>query len=84
MFYHAHVDYLLQIAACIHSSSGNLDRAAALKGLISRQTAWSWREPISGWIAAIDEAAGATTIEYPTSLDQLSEILALDKAVEID
>ena len=84
VFQSSHVDYLLQIAACIHSSSGDLDRAAALKGLISRQTVWSRRGPISGWIAAIDETAGAMTIEYPTRLDQLRGILALDKAVESD
>ena len=84
VFYSSHVDYLLQIAACIHSSSGDLDRAAALKRLLSRQNVWSRRGPMSGWIAAIDETAGAMTIEYPTRLDQLREILALDIAVESD
>ncbi len=79
-----HVDYLLQIAACIHWSRGNLDRAAALKGLISRQTVWSWRGPISGWIAAIDGDAGALTLKYPTRLAQLREVLALETAVESD
>jgi predicted ATPase/DNA-binding SARP family transcriptional activator len=81
-FYSSHMDYLLVIAACIHSSSGNLDRAAALKALVSRQTVWGRREPMSGWLAAVDETAGALTIQYPTRLDSLREILALNEAVE--
>jgi hypothetical protein len=81
-FYSSHVDYLLQIAACIHAAGGNPDRAAALKGLTARPNVWSRRGPMSGWLAAIDETDGALTIQYPTRLDSLPEILALNEAVE--
>ncbi len=37
---------------------------------------------MSGWLAAIDETDGTLTIEYPTRLDLLPEILALDEAIE--
>ena len=74
---------LFAMAACLHSASGNPDRAVALKALASRgPTGWDQGEPISGWLAAIDETDGASTIQYPTRLDLLPEILALDEAVE--
>jgi predicted ATPase/DNA-binding SARP family transcriptional activator len=81
-FYVSHVDYVLVIAACIHAASGNIERAAALKSLESRQTVWGRREPMSGWLAAVGEPAGASTIQYPTRLDSLREILSLDEVLE--
>jgi predicted ATPase/DNA-binding SARP family transcriptional activator len=81
-FYASHTDYLLVIAACIHAACGNLDRAAALKALESRQTVWGRREPMSGWLAAIDDTDSALNIQYPTRLDLLPEILALNEAVK--
>ena len=81
-FYSSHVNYLLVIAASIHSASGNLDRAAALKSLMGPPNVWSRRGPMRDWIAAIDETAGSLTIEYPTRPDSLREVLALNEAVE--
>ncbi|MDH3250534.1 MAG: tetratricopeptide repeat protein, partial [Acidimicrobiia bacterium] len=81
-FYSSHVNYLLQIAACIHSASGNLDRAAALKALMGPPNVWSRRGPMSGWMAAIDQTDGALTIQYPTRVGLLPEILALNEVDE--
>jgi tetratricopeptide (TPR) repeat protein len=80
---HDGVPDLFAMAACLHSASGNLDRAVALKALALRgPTGWDRGEPVSGWLAAIDETDSALTIQYPTRLDLLPEILALDEAVE--
>ena len=82
LFFFSHIDYVLVIAACIHAASGNLDRAAALKALESRQTVWGRREPMSGWLAAVDQDAGALNLRYPTRLDALRDVLALDDVLD--
>lgn len=69
---------LLRIAACLHAASGNLSRAETLKALaFHRRTVWSRREPMAGWLAAIDWTPSAVAMRCPTDVGSLRHALAL-------